>query len=167
MNEILDEELSALIDGELEPEREALLRARIAAEPDLAARVASFEGVDARLRGLPQPALSPDAAAALRARIETEQKPRRLPAWSAGALAAAAAVAVYLVMPGSQPTPGTSSPGSSSPGSSSPGSAGAPEVGLAQASDEEIGIALDYETLADLEVIEDLELLEWMAEQSG
>ena len=77
---------------------------------------------------------------------------RRLaPGWIGGALATAAALALYLAV---------------SSGSDSVLGPGPAQIAdsLADATDEEIGIALEYETLADLDVIEDLELLELMIE---
>jgi hypothetical protein len=81
---VLDEELSALLDGELAPAREAELRARAAREPELAARLAALRGVGAALRGLPGPAVPPDllarvkqAAAAPAAPVELDDDARR------------------------------------------------------------------------------------------
>ena len=205
----LDEQLSALIDGELDAEQERQLRARIAAEPQLAERLARLEGVDVALRALPGATLPSGLEQSLRDRIDSADsasaqvrvlplRDRRL--WAGAGLAAAAALAVYLVLPGSVSMPGekgsselassetsifeSALPESALPESALPESAlsesalsesalsesALPETSisasaLVEATDEEIGIVLDYETLADLEVIEDLELLEWMAEQ--
>ena len=168
-SEALDEALSALIDGELDAAEEQALRARIDREPALAARLASLENVDVSLRALAAVQPAPDALAALRERLEAEppDNVRRLPVWVGGAIAAAAAVFAYLLL---------------TPGASEPLAPDAPPVVVAEratetevaeptelaaledASDEEIGIALDYETLSDLDVIEELELLEWMVE---
>jgi anti-sigma factor RsiW len=159
----LDEDLSALLDGELSPQRESELRARMVGEPALAARLAELERVDLALRAMPAEAPSPELRASLRAKLEAAATapadnprsvthPRRLlPSWAGGTLAAAAALALYLAV----------SSGNDSILDAEP--ARIADV-LASATDEEIGIALEFETLADLEVIEDLELLELMVE---
>ena len=159
----LDEDLSALLDGELSPQRESELRARMVGEPALAARLVELERVDLALRAMPAEAPSPELRASLRAKLEAAATapadnprsvthPRRLlPSWAGGTLAAAAALALYLAV----------SSGSDSILDAEP--ARIADV-LASATDEEIGIALEFETLADLEVIEDLELLELMVE---
>jgi len=174
--DVSDEELSALIDGELEPEHAAALRERLGREPALARRLAGFERVDAALRALPalQPAAS--AQAELRARVGRvgvgrvgvgrvgvgrvgvgrvgvdSRSPRIAAAgqprfWAGAAIAAAATWIVFLLLPGSLPE--------------EPALA---DATLAEATEEEIGIALHFETLAELDVIEDLELLELLAE---
>ena len=159
----LDEDLSALLDGELSPQRESELRARMVGEPALAARLAELERVDLALRAMPAEAPSPGLRASLRAKLEAAATapadnprsvthPRRLlPSWAGGTLAAAAALALYLAV----------SSGNDSILDAEP--ARIADV-LESATDEEIGIALELETLADLEVIEDLELLELMVE---
>ena len=159
----LDQDLSALLDGELSPQRESELRARMVGEPALAARLAELERVDLALRAMPAEAPSPGLRASLRAKLEAAATapadnprsvthPRRLlPSWAGGTLAAAAALALYLAV----------SSGNDSILDAEP--ARIADV-LASATDEEIGIALEFETLADLEVIEDLELLELMVE---
>ncbi|MFP6624779.1 MAG: hypothetical protein VCC20_14970, partial [Myxococcota bacterium] len=159
----LDEDLSALLDGELSPQRESELRARMVGEPALAARLAELERVDLALRAMPAEAPSPGLRASLRAKLEAAATapadnprsvthPRRLlPSWAGGTLAAAAALALYLAV----------SSGNDSILDAEP--ARIADV-LESATDEEIGLALELETLADLEVIEDLELLELMVE---
>ena len=159
----LDQDLSALLDGELSPQRESELRARMVGGPALAARLAELERVDLALRAMPAEAPSPGLRASLRAKLEAAATapadnprsvthPRRLlPSWAGGTLAAAAALALYLAV----------SSGNDSILDAEP--ARIADV-LASATDEEIGIALEFETLADLEVIEDLELLELMVE---
>ena len=159
----LDEDLSALLDGELSPQRESELRARMVGEPALAARLAELERVDLAVRAMPAEAPSPGLRASLRAKLEAAATapadnprsvthPRRLlPSWAGGTLAAAAALALYLAV----------SSGNDSILDAEP--ARIADV-LESATDEEIGIALELETLADLEVIEDLELLELMVE---
>lgn len=51
-----DEDLSALLDGELSPERAEQLRRRLAEEPELAARCAELGEVSGQLRNLAHPA---------------------------------------------------------------------------------------------------------------
>ncbi len=159
----LDEDLSALLDGELSPQRESELRARMVGEPALAARLAELERVDLALRAMPAEAPSPELRGSLREKLEAAatapadnprsvtDRSRLLPSWAGGTLAAAAALALYLAV----------SSGSDSILDAEP--ARIADV-LESATDEEIGIALELETLADLEVIEDLELLELMVE---
>lgn len=107
---------------------------------------------------------------------------RRGGSWGAvgAGLAAAAALALYLAIP----TPGPQVPGPGfgpvTPGDRSPAElverapsriapvAPAQEVwadpgGFQDASEEEVAIAFHYETLADLEMIEELEMLELLA----
>ena len=161
---ILDEELSALIDGELSAEREAELRQQLAAEPALAARLAALSGVDASLQRVASVEPSALLKESLRARIDAERPAartgRRSSVWAGAGLAAAASVALVLLMSsGSGPTPDSLL---DSQEDSRALQTALPE--LENATDEEIGIALDYEILADLDVIEDLELLELMIE---
>ncbi len=150
-----DLELSALIDGELSERDAALLEARIARDPLLAERLACLERVDSALRALPVARSSGRMPDVLRARVLAEPStdagmgaPRP---WVAGAgrrigsaallaAAAAAAIAYWTLTP--------------------PASDLSAQDVLARASEEELGIAFDYDTLADLELIEELELLE-------
>jgi len=149
--QVLDEELSALVDGELDPGRAAELRARAARSPELAARLDALRRVDAALRAVPEPAVPGDllgrvhAAARAQAprRVAPRSRRRRL-FLAGGALAAAAAGLAIWLAPGVE----TGAPGT------------APPVDLTSASDEEIGLALELETLEDFEVIEYLDLLE-------
>jgi anti-sigma factor RsiW len=182
----LEEDLSALLDGELSAERESELRARVDGEPALAARLAELERIDVALRAMPREAPSPELRASLRARLEGERtapadnvrsleagarfpetgvrplqkSPRLAPSWISMAIAAAAALALYLaVSSGSDREPARIADSLHAEGSLADA-----EGSLADATDEEIGIALEYETLADLDVIEDLELLELLVE---
>ncbi len=80
-----DEDLSALLDGELSPERAEQLRRRLAEEPELAARCAELGEVSGHLRNLAHPADRSESEtqrqgarvegmhAALRQRIAAEQ----------------------------------------------------------------------------------------------
>jgi len=52
MRQVQDEELSALLDGELEPQRAEQVRARIEADPALRKEFGALVRLDARLRGM-------------------------------------------------------------------------------------------------------------------
>ena len=131
MSHEIDEQLSALLDGELEPRDEARLRGAIERDPALARRLRELEGVDAALRALPTPAASPDLRARLQARIDASggaiseppprrgrghtaggrRAPARRPGWQArvglaAGLALAAALLAWLALP-HPPTPGS------------------------------------------------------------
>lgn len=155
LDETLERELSALLDGALSPEREAELRALVARSPELAVRLEALRRVDAALRSLPVPAASPDLRARLDARLRAEAGSRRGRAapgrrgrWLAAAgvgaaLAAAAALALVLVR---QPAPGPTP---------------APEAGpslIAGVPDEDVELAMELPP-EDLGMLEDLDLL--------
>jgi len=95
-----EEELAALADGSLAPERRAELEARIEASPILADRVAEQERAVALLRGAGDEV---EAPAGLRARLDAQRSarsvrtPRRL-AFGGVATAAVAAAAVAVVV---------------------------------------------------------------------
>jgi hypothetical protein len=102
-----EDDLSAFLDGELDPEREAAVRAALARSPALAARLAELRAVDEGLRGTDAPPVPSDLRARLQARIEAGVRdvppagraPRRRRRWlSAPALAAAAVAAVLALM---------------------------------------------------------------------
>jgi Anti-sigma-K factor rskA len=103
------EELAALADGSLDPERCAELEAQIEASPILADRLAEQERAVALLRGAGDEV---EAPAGLRARLEAQRSartvrtPRRLALGgvAAAAVAAAAIVAVVVVGSGSNGT---------------------------------------------------------------
>jgi anti-sigma factor RsiW len=167
----VDEDLSALLDGELEDVQVRQLRDRIAREPDLAQRLTELGRLDASLRGVAEEPVTVERVAAMRVglqrRLDTEPRIpqsrgdgggarvislRRHVRWAAPfAAALAAGVALYLTL-GPSPDRPASLPG-----------AGSDAVNFAAVSDEEIAIALEYETLADLEVIEQLDVLELLA----
>ena len=98
-----EEELAALADGSLAPERRAELEAQIDASPILADRLAEQERAVALLRGAEDEV---EAPAALRARLDAQRSartvrtPRRL-ALGGVAVAAVAAAAVAVVVVGS------------------------------------------------------------------
>jgi hypothetical protein len=98
-----EEELAALADGSLAPERRAELEAQIDASPILADRLAEQERAVALLRGAEDEV---EAPAGLRARLDAQRSartvrtPRRL-ALGGVAVAAVAAAAVAVVIVGS------------------------------------------------------------------
>jgi len=89
-------ELAALADGSLPPERRAVLEARVAASPELADRLAEQERAVTLMRTA---SAEVEAPAALRARIDAQRPPRRMPvSRRLVAVGAAAAVAVVVVV---------------------------------------------------------------------
>jgi len=184
-----DEDLSALIDGELEPARRAAVEAHAASCARCTAQLEALRAVDARLAGIPLPEVEgrlspprisgePPAAAsvegpspvrstrgeALRPRTAPPRSERRRAAWKTGApvrIATAAGIVLalfWLLQPG---RPNTPPPG----GDPSP-IAEAPET-LDAATDEELALAMDLETVEDFEVIANLELLERLVALEG
>jgi negative regulator of sigma E activity len=108
-----DAELSALLDGALAPPEERALRAELARDPALAARLAQLARVDAALRALPARPVPADLRARLQAKLVAEAsvrpalgaarsgapvRPSRRRAWLAGFSAAVAAAAAALVV---------------------------------------------------------------------
>ena len=104
-----EEELAALADGSLDPERRAEVEARIEASPTLADRLAEQERAVALLQGAGDEV---EAPAGLRARLETQRStrtvhtPRRL-ALAGVAAAAVAAAAIAVVVSGGSGSHGT------------------------------------------------------------
>lgn len=128
-----DADYSALLDGELAPEREAELRAHVDRCARCQARLEALRRVDASLAALPTPPVANDLRARLQARIDAERSPvaappgrvapRRPRRWQSApaisaAVAAAAAIALYLAL---------------SPGEDSSPSGAAPEAQIARA----------------------------------
>lgn len=145
-----DQELSALLDGELSRERQDVLRAEIASDPHLQERFDALRSVDAELGGLEAPPLPEDLRARLDLKIRASaHNPRtRPPAQWARPLAAALAAglfAAWLLLPVEEPQ--------------APAVANGDPV-MQEASDVELAIAFEIDTLRNLEVIEELELLE-------
>jgi anti-sigma factor RsiW len=154
------EDYSALIDGELAPARAAEVRAHIDACPACRARLASLRRVDRSLAELSPPALPADLRTRLQSRIERPgARPlgRRAPggrrrwlAAPAAAAAAAAAAAILYLAPGEPEPSAVVARNATAP--SSPeiaGADGVPEV-----------LPLGIESVEDLDVIANLELLE-------
>ena len=188
-----EEELSAYLDGELDAEREAQVRAELARRPALTARLAELREVDARLRALPAAAAPDDLRARLQERIDAQE--RRASGWTAraptrrsrwlsapriAAAAVAAAAVALMILVGrpvsdrstervvAEPVPEVPTRIVEQPVPEVPTRvvAEAPPVDLSAANDEELEIAMDWEMLEDLEVIEELELLEEMVAQA-
>jgi hypothetical protein len=222
----LEADLSALLDGELGPERAALLRAHVDACERCRGQFARLARLAALLAGAPLPVVPASLHARLAARIaaanETDTRVRgfapprvrapRRTGWSraAGALAAiAAGVALYLAVVGREPAPlgGESSPVQiarphealsptaaqlaqrAAPGPGAPSAPAAPHrehaasppvapevvarrpepappapasLDLDSLPDEDLGIALELDTVEDFDVIANLDLLELM-----
>jgi Anti-sigma-K factor rskA len=87
-------ELAALADGSLAPERRAALEARVAASPELAEQLAEQERAVALVRSAGDEV---EAPAALRARIESRRRARRLETPRRLVMVGAAATAVLVV----------------------------------------------------------------------
>lgn len=96
-------ELAALADGSLAPKRRAALEARVAASPELAGRLAEQQRAVVLAHDA---AAEVEAPASLRARIDAQRRPRRLPQrrlilMGAAVASTAAAVAIGLTVFGS------------------------------------------------------------------
>lgn len=188
------EDLSAFLDEELAPERSAGLRAHLDACADCRARIARLREVDALLvAGAERVSVPADLRARLAARIAADEaappraaEPRaparrvpRLARRAAGlAAAAAAALALYLARPTSEPAPPPLSelPRLAERAPTPPEVAPilAPEAAaptLAESvlggSDEDLALLLELETVEDLDVIANLDLLERLVELEG
>jgi hypothetical protein len=88
-------ELAALADGSLPPERRAVLEARVAADSELADRLAEQQRAVALIRSA---AAEVEAPASLRERIGAPQRARRRPVTRRLALVGAAATAVVVAV---------------------------------------------------------------------
>jgi hypothetical protein len=172
--EDLDAELSALADGELDPRRAGELEREIQASPLLASRLEAFRQLDRSLSQLSAPELPADFAARTRARMIAdaatpdavptvhrlhESAGRFGPRTAVAALAAMAAGLVLLLQLAPEPT-------TPSPEVAELEDWERYEAELGDASDEDIAIALEIDTLSDLDVIRELDLLEALAEAS-
>lgn len=163
---VLDEDLSALLDGELDAGRASELTTRVSSDPRLARRLEAFRSVDEGLVALRR-GVSPEVVSRLRAGVASaaarpevpagrKRRRSRLLRFASPAAALAAGLALYLVVEISRgPSPPDGGPGTETP------------KPLAAASEEEIGIALELDLLADLEELEQLELLELLASLEG
>lgn len=158
---------SALLDGELDPSREAEMRAHAASCTACEATLASLARVDVLLAGLPVRETSAELLTGLRARIEAEpavaavarsappRRARRAYGWWTAAAAAAAALLLYLALP--RPVP-VAPPVEVVEEPAPARDTGDPEFDALPA--EEIAVGLELDTAQDLEVIANLELLE-------
>ena len=112
MSDLLNEQLSALMDGELPPEETALLLRRLEREPELAARLARYSAIGDALRGdraQPSAGFAARASAAIAAEPAPVVRPvaraaglrRRIrPLMGFSVAAAVGALAVVLVSQG-------------------------------------------------------------------
>lgn len=173
--EAVDALLSALLDGVLSPAEREGLEARLLREPALAARLDQLRDVDDVLRGLASEALSDrDPKAGLdrlakRLEAAPAEGPRSWRGPLALGLAAAAAWVLYL---------GLSSGASAPPVVTEPQGAAArpmdpPQldedlvIGLGDAEDPDVLLLVPELVVEDLEIIERLELLEYLAARDG
>ncbi len=189
VHEALDEAISAALDDELPAAEAAALRARIAAEPALAARARDFEALDAALRRLAAADASTAGQArqagvgagvraeveateaglaALQARLEPPRRgPWRRHAPIAGVLAAAAALALWLRSVAPVPNPlaglGAVADSGSAPAAGVEGEV-AVETGGAEGDDVEV---LPGVPLEDFELVDQLELLDFLVERQA
>jgi sigma-E factor negative regulatory protein RseA len=102
MNQQIQEELSALMDGELERDQTRFLLKRMAGDAEAAARWTRYHVARQALRRQTTLALAPNFADAVMARIEIEPAARASgPAWlrlgAGGAIAASVAVAALML----------------------------------------------------------------------
>ncbi len=213
----LDEDLSAFLDGELPPDREAAMRLELESNPELARRVRDFRDANEALRALPGRELPGAMYTSLRAAIDSGAPSLRSdqgadahdPAQGmqapevadlaverrrkilVGVVAAAATIVLMLTsfgnssldytfdggtqalyefdedVPGALDPEGSARPGATaeaSPAASDPAIGDEPLPAVFDAvTEEDLVLAVEYETLQDLEVIRDLDLLEALA----
>lgn len=180
-------DLSAWIDGELAPERRAEVEAHLGACSRCTGRARELRGVDRALASLAAPAVAADLRARLERRLTSRQSAdrvrpplRRRRFFVALPAAAAAALALYLlVRPADLPVgpaervPVAKAPSPEPPESTQPearpqiAARPQPEIekGELEALDADlVAVALELDTIEDLPVIANLELLERMLE---
>lgn len=207
-----DEDLSALLDGELSPTRAEEVRAHVAVCARCAARLAAFARVDSALsRSAAAQSLPAGLEARLRQRIGVggtgravspeprargmlaPRRPRRWVAWAGAAAAACAALAlVALLRPGREtalPAPAelAQAPAARAPEAAPPrvlaerapsptpsrvdeaAPVAPPDVDLADASEDDLSLALElsqlggedvHQAVSDLDLIQNLDALE-------
>ena len=176
----LDRAISAAMDDELPLDEHDALRARIAADPDVAARVRAFHAVDAGVRRLADADLANaggvDRHAAGLADLQARLAPpgrgwahRFAPA--AAVFAAAAALVLYLASTGSETPSVTEVAPLATLEAGDAFEWGDPideqleeELSVALGYGEEVDILPDVR-VEDLEVVDQLELLDFLAEQ--
>lgn len=194
-----DEDLSALLDGELSPTRAEEVRAHVAVCARCAARLAAFARVDSALsRSAAAQSLPAGLEARLRQRIGVggtgravspeprargklaPRRPRRWAAWAGAAAAACAALALLVLLrPGREtalpapaelaqaPAARAPSPTPSRVDEAAP--AEPPDADLADASEDDLSLALElsqlggedvHQAVSDLDLIQNLDALE-------
>jgi len=179
--------LSALLDAELDEPEAARLRARLPAEPALAARLAELAATDAEVAALASERAPEARLGALRARLaarvaaEPVARAPRSVAWLIAVGAALAAGLTLYLVSGADPL--TRDPETQRARSVArapePAAEAVPRAMQAhnelesgegplrdpsvESSEADLAIALEYEVLADFEVIENLALLEALA----
>lgn len=187
----IDEDLSALIDAELAPEREAEMRAHLDDCDRCAQRLQDLCNVDLALADLVAPTVAadlgqrlaariasdpgeesepvPDAASPKRSRTATPRQPQR---WLRRRLTSAAVVAAAVLLAivvanrqSSEIDPDESqlarTPPSMAPDVTLPEAATATHVAdFASLPDEDLAVLFELDTVEDLDVIANLELLE-------
>lgn len=164
--EAYDEDLSALLDGELSEERETEVRGHAASCPRCARRLDALRSVDGLLASAPAPPVPHDLRARLDARIAADARRRRpparpprlrrlgRPALGFAAAAAAAVLALYLgVRTGETPLEG------GAPAPQIARTAPPTAVDLDAVPADELAMVLEIETIEDLDVIANLDLL--------
>lgn len=110
MNDDIKQQLSALVDGELDPQRAAFLLRRLDADSELSADWSRWHLARACLRRETAGVLREDFAAGISAALAAEAAPRRAPGaqvlrWAGGfAVAASVAVAALLAVPAGAPS---------------------------------------------------------------
>ena len=161
-----DDDYSALLDGELPPERAAELSRHVAGCDRCRARLASLRRVDTLVSARAEPPLPADLRAGLQARIEAgadtdaRSKPARRRRWlevpAAAALAAAAAALAYLMAP-EEPAPREEPVRTArTPAPAAPDTTGAD---LAEVPVEDVAVGLELEAMEELETLEDLDVI--------
>jgi anti-sigma factor RsiW len=172
-----EDDWSALLDGELPPERAAELSGHLTECARCRARVELLREVDALLTARGEPSIPEDLRARLQARIDSDPRGgalgpdrpaarwrwRELPA--AVALAAAAAAVAYLMAPDEpvapeQPIRTARAPSQAAPETAAPYLTRVPVEDVAVGLELEDVEELELEAPEDLDVIANLELLE-------
>jgi anti-sigma factor RsiW len=179
-----DEDLSAWIDAELAAPRRAAVEAHLASCSACTARVEQLRAVDRVLRALPAPAVAADLRERLDERLSGARAPAAPATHSAAArarrrfapalalpLAAAAALALYLALPATHPEEAAEvedaaeveGAARSVPVARAPELPGPPvpaEGELEALDPEALAVVIELDTIEDLPVIANLELLE-------
>jgi anti-sigma factor RsiW len=165
-----DAELSALLDGELGAGPLARVEAHLAGCARCRGRLAELRAVDLALAALPERAAPADLAERLARRLAAWRRApgvaaSRVAAWLAVPAAAAAALVLYLAL---RPTPAPEGPALAREplAAPAPGEPAAPGD-LEALETEELAVVLDLETMQDLPVIANLDLLERLLDEGS